>query len=123
MPPLALPHADSPVALAEAPTQDDRLAIRKYQVPFIELPTGSVETREKELLARLHGKRFTFMELSHHLTNWELDLLSQMIRDNIIPAVFDKTSIHFRHPKRKKSTEMPLAATAFMVTKHEEVER
>ena len=26
VPPLALPHADSPVALAEAPTQDDRLS-------------------------------------------------------------------------------------------------
>ncbi len=120
VPPFDLPPVDSPVTLAEPPSRDDRIALQKHKVPFEEVSFTSLETRRSRLVKRLQGKRFKYSELADHLSNWELDLLSQMIRDNSLPAIFDKTSVTFREVAFSKSNSA-FSAVAIAAKKYEEV--
>ena len=120
IPPFNLPPADTPVTLAEPPSRDDHLAMQKHRVPFKEVSFTSLDTRRNSLVKRLQGKRFKYSELADHLSNWELDLLSQMIRDNSLPAIFDKTSVTFREVSLSKSNSA-FSAVAIAAKKYEEV--
>jgi hypothetical protein len=123
VPSFALPHVDDPVTMAQAPTRDDRQAMKKHQVPFSDVSIESLDSIRKTLQERLRGKRFKYSELSDHLTNWELDLLSQMIRDNHIPALFDKTSVKFLSTPQNPSTNSAFAAVAIEAKNYQEVQR
>ncbi len=121
IPPFQLPPADSPVAMDDAPTQDDKQAMRKHRISYKEISIDALGARRADILKRLQGKRYNYAALSEILTNWELDLLSQMIRDNICPATFEKTAIIFRHPPPK--TNPAFTAVAITAQNHEEVPR
>jgi hypothetical protein len=122
-PHLDLPKEDTPLKSDDAPTQDDRTALSKHKVEFKQLAIDKLETRRSQLVSRLQGKRFTLQELSAQLTNWELDLLSQMIRDESIPAAFvGKNTIIFRPAKIKEKEDVLYAAAAIEVEKHEGVQ-
>lgn len=123
IPPFSLPDKDDPVTMSEAPTRDDQQAMKQYQVPFSEVSFESLDTLRNTLHKRLQGKRFRYTELSDHLTNWELDLLSQMVRDNSIPALFDKTSVKFLSKHREPSANATFAAVAIEAKKYAEVHR
>jgi hypothetical protein len=122
-PPLDLPKEDTPLESDDAPTRDDRSALTKHRVEYWQLPIDKLETRRSQLAARLRGKRFTLQELSSLLTNWELDLMSQMIRDEELPAAFvAKNTIIFRSAKTKDKEDPLFAAAAIEVEKREEVQ-
>jgi hypothetical protein len=120
IPPFDLPPVDTPVALAEPPSRDDQLAMQKHKVPFEEVSFTSLDNRRNSLVTRLQGKRFKYSELADHLSNWELDLLSQMIRDNSLPAIFDKRTISFREMSSSKSNPA-FSAVAIAAKNYEEV--
>jgi hypothetical protein len=119
IPPFELPPADSPVAIDDAPTQDDKEAMHKHRISYEEISIDTLDTRRAAILKRLQGKRYSYSALSEILTNWELDLLSQMIRDNICPATFEKTGIIFRNPPPKSNPIF--SAVALTAQNHEEV--
>lgn len=121
IPPFNLPQADEPVTMAEAPTKDDRLAIGKHEVSFIELSIEALNDRRNAIRKKLQGKRIRYSELPELLTNWELDLLSQMIRDYEIPAAFNKTWIHFYPRSSLKKSSSDFSAVAIAARKYEEV--
>ncbi len=122
IPPFNLPQADEPVTMAKAPTQDDKLAIRRHQVSFVELAIEALNDRRNAIRKKLQGKQIKYTELPELLTNWELDLLSQMIRDNEIPATFNKTWINFHQKSHSKKTGSDFTAVAIAATKYEEVQ-
>jgi hypothetical protein len=123
IPPFELPPADLPVAMDEAPSQEDQKAMRKHRILFHELSIDALNTRRLTIQKRLNGKRYTFAALSELLTNWELDLLSQMIRDNLLPATFEKTAIRFRASTPSRKSEPQFVAVAIAAENHEEVPR
>ncbi len=121
VPPFNLPPSDTPVTMDEAPSLDDRQAMRKYQVFYDEISIKTLDACRDSILKRLKGKRYSFTALAEMLTNWELDLLSQMVRDNILPATFEKTAIIFRNPVSRSNPVY--TAVAIAAKKHEEVQR
>lgn len=123
IPLLDLPQADVPVAMDEAPTREDQQAMKRLQVSFKEVSIEALDARRKGLVKRLQGQRFKYSVLSEELTNWELDLLSQMIRDNDLPATFDKTTVTFRAPSQSRHSGPVFTAVAIPVKKYEEVPR
>lgn len=122
IPPFDLPPADAPVTIDTAPSQEDRQAMRQYQVSFDELSIDTLDSRRAAIVKRLQGKRYSYTTLGELLTNWELDLLSQLIRDNILPATFERNAIIFRTPSDRKS-KSSYAAVAIAAKNHEEVPR
>ncbi|MFW9832280.1 MAG: hypothetical protein ACFFD8_10955 [Candidatus Thorarchaeota archaeon] len=118
-----LPQPDVPVARDQAPTREAQQAMKRLQVRYEELPFALLDARRKELVKRLDGKRFKYSELSDRLTNWELDLLSQMIRDSTLPATFDKTTVTFRAPNKSRHSKPTFSAIAIAVKNYEEVHR
>ncbi len=122
IPPFNLPQTDSPIALDRAPSDEDKQGMYKHHVPFCELSIEVIETRRDGLLKRLKGKRYSYSALSEHLTNWELDLLSQMIRDKVLPATFENTAIIFREPHIAHQSQITYAAVPITAKKHEEVQ-
>jgi len=124
VPTLALPQEETPMASATPPTADDRAALARYQVPFEQVSIGKLDDLRTRLIARLRGKQMSLAELSALLTNWELDLLSQLIRDGNLPAVFvDRTTLAFRPPKHISQEEVTFAAAAVEVKNREKVEK
>jgi hypothetical protein len=123
IPPLDLPPTDSPVTMAEPPSQDDQQAMRRHRIPFKEISIDVLDARRASIVKRLQGKRYNYTALSELLTNWELDLLSQLIRDNILPATFEKTALHFRKPSPSRRADSTFAAVAIAAKNHEEVTR
>ena len=121
IPALGLPPEDSPVAHADPPTSDDRQAMRKHQIPYEEFSYQSLEDCRSGLIQRLQGKRIPYTDLAEHLTNWELDLLSQMIRDNAISTTFEKTSIKFHNDLRSSPFDSDFVAVAIAAKNYEEV--
>jgi hypothetical protein len=121
---LALPQEETPIASSAPPTADDRAAIARYQVAFEQVSIGKLDDLRSRLIARLRGKQLSLGELSASLTNWELDLLSQLIRDGDLPAVFvDRTTIAFRPSKRASQEDIPFAAAAVEVRNREKVQK
>ena len=121
IPPFELPPADMPVAMEEAPSREDQQAMRKHQIHFKEISIDLLDARRASIQKRLLGQRYNYTALSTLLTNWELDLLSQMIRDNILPATFEKTTIVFHTPKPSRKSNPEFAAVAIAALNHEEV--
>lgn len=124
VPTLALPQEATPIASSAPPTADDRAALARYQVAFEQVPIGKLDDLRTRLIARLRGKQLSLAELSASLTNWELDLLSQLIRDGDLPAVFvDRTTLAFRPPKRPSQEDVAFAAAAVEVKNREKVQK
>ena len=123
IPPFELPPADAPMTMDEAPSREDKQAMQKHRINFKEITIDSLDARRTSILKRLKGKRFNYTALSELLTNWELDLLSQMIRDNILPATFEKTAIIFRDPMASPKRQTIYTSVAIAAKKHEEVPR
>jgi hypothetical protein len=121
IPPFDLPPGDTPVTMDEAPSPNDRQAMRQYRVFYDEISIKTLDARRTAILKRLKDKRYSYTALAELLTNWELDLLSQMVRDNILPATFEKTAIIFRDPKVQ--SKPVYTAVAIAAKKHEEVQR
>jgi hypothetical protein len=121
VPPFGLPAEDSPVALAEPPTPDDQQAMRKLKIPYEELSYQSLEDCRSAIIQRLQGKRIKYTDLADQLTNWELDLLSQMVRDNTISTTFEKTTIKFHNTLRTSPPDSNYVAVAIAAKNFEEV--
>ncbi len=119
IPPIDLPLGDTPVTMDEAPSTEDRQAMQKHRIFYDEITIKTLDARRASILKRLKGKRYSYTALAEMLTNWELDLLSQMVRDNILPATFDKKAIIFRNPGSQSNPA--LTAVAIAAKKHEEV--
>jgi len=121
-PPLSLPDPATQLDMTASQSREDRRAMTRHRVSFRALPTRELEARREELISKLAGHRFSLQQLSKQLTNWELDLLSQMIRDGVISAVFTGPStLAFREPRGR--AELPFAAAAIETRKREKVER
>jgi hypothetical protein len=124
VPPLALPKEETPIASSAPPTADDRAALARYQVAYEQVPIAKLDDLRARLVARLGGKQMNLAELSESLTNWELDLLSQLIRDGDLPAVFvDRTTLAFRPSKRASPEDVAFAAAAVEVRNREKVQK
>ncbi len=121
IPPFDLPPADMPMAMDVAPSRDDQQAIRRHRVRFEEISIARLDARRTSILERLRGKRYSFTALSNLLTNWELDLLSQMIRDDLLPATFEKTAIVFQKPSQSQKAGIRFSAVAIPAKNHEEI--
>ncbi|MFX0168365.1 MAG: hypothetical protein ACFE89_03310 [Candidatus Hodarchaeota archaeon] len=121
VPPFGLPPEDAPVALANPPTPTDQQAMQKLKIPYEELSYDSLELYRNALIQRLQGKRINYFDLANHLTNWELDLLSQMIRDNTINATFGKSAIQFHKSSRNITRNPEFVAVAIAARNYEEV--
>ncbi len=122
IPHFVLPRDDSPLAITKAPTKEDQSAIAKHQIRFCQIAASELDTRQKKLIQQLQGKQFKLKELSKILTNWELDLLSQMIRDKVMPAIFlDAQTIRFKKSKHRVDEEIIFVAGAIEVIRREEV--
>jgi hypothetical protein len=124
LPTLALPQEETPIASSAPPTANDRAALARYQVAFEQVPIGKLDDLRTRLITRLRGKQLTLAELSASLTNWELDLLSQLIRDGDLPAVFvDRATLAFRRPKPQSPEDVAFAAAAVEVRNREKVQK
>ncbi len=123
IPPFDLPPEDIPLALEEAPSREDKQAMRKHRIHFTEFSIDSLDARRASIVKRLRGKRYSYTALSEQLTNWELDILSQMIRDNVLPATFEKTAIIFRDPSPTRKSHTTYTSVAIAAKNHEEVSR
>ena len=123
IPPFDLPPIDTPVTLEEAPSKEDKQAMRKHRILFNEISMDALDAFRAAIVKRLLGKRYSFTALSELLTNWELDLLSQMIRDNILPATFEKSGIIFRDPSPSRKSRPYYTAVAIAAKNHAEVSR
>jgi hypothetical protein len=123
IPPFDLPPADAPVTIDTAPSREDRQEMRQHRIYFDELSIDVLDTRRAAIVKRLQGKRFSYIALGELLTNWELDLLSQLIRDNILPATFEPKAIIFRTPSLDRKSKSTLVAAAIAAKNHEEVTR
>jgi hypothetical protein len=123
IPHFVLPQTDSPLAMDETPSKEDQSALAKHHIRYCEVSISELETRQEKLVKQLQGQQFKLKELSKILTNWELDLLSQMIRDKVLPAVFlDAETIRFKKQKSRSNEEIFYAAGAIEVTRREEVQ-
>jgi hypothetical protein len=92
-------------------------------VAFEKVSIDRLDDLRARLIARLRGKQQSLAELSASLTNWELDLLSQLIRDGDLPAVFvDRATIAFRPSKRARKEDIAFAAAALEVRNREKVQ-
>ena len=123
IPPFDLPPADAPVTMDAAPSREDQQAMRQHRIYYDEISINALDKRRAAIVKRLQGKRYDFAALGELLTNWELDLLSQLIRDNIIPATFERTAIIFRAPKQSRESKTTLTAVGIAAKNHEEVHR
>lgn len=123
VPPFGLPPEDNPVAQADPPTPDDRQAMQKLRIPYEAVSYESLEDYRHALIQRLQGKRIKYCDLPEQLTNWELDLLSQMIRDNALSATFEKTTIKFHDAPRRQLLDSDYVAVAIAAKNYEEVAR
>ena len=123
VPPFGLPPEDNPVAQAAPPTTDDRQAMQRLRIPYEAVTYESLEATRKSLIHRLRSKRIKYRDLAEQLTNWELDLLSQMIRDNTLSATFEKTTIKFHGAPRTRPLDSEYVAVAIAAKNYEEVAR
>ncbi len=123
IPPFNLPPADTPVTMDAAPSREDQQAMRQHRIHYDELSIDALDSRRAAIVKRLQGKRYSYTALGEILTNWELDLLSQLIRDNVLPATFERTAIIFRAPSSDRKLKSALTAVAIAAKNHEEVPR
>ena len=121
VPPFGLPPEDNPVAQADPPTHDDRQAMQRLRIPFEAISYESLEDYRTALMHRLQGKRIRYNDLAEQLSNWELDLLSQMVRDNTLSATFEKTTIRFHDAPRPTPLDSEYVAVAIAAKNYEEV--
>jgi len=119
---LSLPDPAAQLDMTTPPSREDQRAMTKHRVAFRALATEELDERCERLISKLAGRRFSLQQLASQLTNWELDLLSQMIRDGRIDAVFIGIStLAFRKPRG--GAELPFAAAAVEAQKREKVPR
>jgi hypothetical protein len=123
IPPFDLPPVDTPVTMDAAPSREDQQAMRHHRIHYDELSIDALDSRRAAIVKRLQGKRYSYTALGEILTNWELDLLSQLIRDNILPATFERTAIIFRALSSDRKVKSALTAVAIAAKNHEEVPR
>ncbi len=122
-PEFTMPEGDNPLASSVVPTPDDRAGLARHKVAYDQLLQEELKSLRAQLAARLQGKQYSLDELAERLTNWELDLLSQMIRDDVIPASFlGKSTIAFR-PSKRKTDEVSFAAVAVESRRRQEVQQ
>lgn len=121
-PEFTLPDGDNPIASSVASTPEDRAGLARHKVAYDQLLQEELKGLRAQLAARLEGKRYSIDELAELLTNWELDILSQMIRDGGISASFlGKSTIVFR-PSKRKTDEVSFAAVAVISKRRQEVQ-
>jgi hypothetical protein len=121
-PEFTLPDGDNPLASGVSPTPDDRAGLARHKVAYDQLLQEELKDLCAQLAARLEGKQYSLDELAEILTNWELDLLSQMIRDGGISASFlGMSTIAFR-PSKRKGDKVSFAAVAVQSRRRQEVQ-
>ncbi len=122
-PEFTMPDGDNPLASDVSPTLEDRAGLAKHKVAYDQLLQEELKDLCEQLATRLQGKQYSLDELAEILTNWELDLLSQMIRDGGISASFlGKSTIAFR-PAKRKAAEPSFAAVAVESRRRQEVQQ
>ena len=121
VPPFGLPPTENPVAQADPPTPDDRQAMQRLKISFEAMAYKTLEDCRIAIIHKLQGKRIKYNDLAEQLTNWELDLLSQMIRDNTISATFEKTTIKFHDAPRRSPLNSEYVTVAITAKHYEEV--
>ncbi len=121
-PEFTMPDGDNPLASSVVSTPEDRADLARHKVAYDQLLQEELKGLREKLTAQLEGKRYSIDELAELLTNWELDILSQMIRDGGISASFLGKSIIAFRPSKRKTDEVSFAAVAVESRRRQEVQ-